>query len=158
LTASLTTLCCACLLAQTRPAPPLPVDPPAAKRHAYEQYALTHAGDPQRGGEIFRNDQRARCAICHQMSRQGGDGGPASSQIGGKFDRPHLIESLLEPSRQIVEGFRTSVIVTTDGRMETGIVKERRRDALTLLDGNGQQRVIATANILERKESPVSLM
>ncbi len=133
-------------------------DPLATKRQAYEHYALTHAGDPQRGRELYRNDQLAKCAVCHKVSGQGGDAGPDLSQIGGKFDRPHLIESLLEPSRQIVEGFRTSVIVTVDGRVENGIVKPGPGVAITLVDGNGKQQVIATANISERKESPVSLM
>ena len=129
-----------------------------AKRRAYEQRALTHAGDAARGREWFVNDKQTKCAVCHKVQGQGGDVGPDLSHVAGKFDRPHLVESLLEPSRQIVEGFRTSVIVTADGRTLTGIVKQTSQENLTLRDANGQTHTVAIAEIDERQESPLSLM
>ena len=72
------------------------------------------------------------------MNGAGGQVGPDLSSIGGKFDRPHLIESLLEPSRQIVEGFRTTVVATVDGRVLTGIAKERSEQQITLFDAEGK--------------------
>ena len=79
-----------------------------AMHRPFEQQALTTVGDPQRGRELFVNETKTKCAACHKVSGQGGEAGPDLTHIGGKFDRPHLIESLLEPSRQIVEGFRTT--------------------------------------------------
>lgn len=130
----------------------------AGGRIAYEQYALTHDGDPRRGRELFHDEKRTQCVTCHKVSGKGGDAGPDLTNIGGKFDRPHLIESLLEPSRQIVEGYRTTIILTRDGRMQTGVVQERSPDSLTLVDANGQPRDIALKDIEERSESSASLM
>ncbi|MBI3463750.1 MAG: PQQ-dependent sugar dehydrogenase [Planctomycetes bacterium] len=129
-----------------------------AAQHAYEQYALTHDGDAQRGRELFLDEKATKCITCHKVNGQGGDVGPDLSQIGAKFARPHLIESLLEPSRQILEGFRTTVIATVHGQMETGIVKASSADSIMLTDANGKQRVIATAEIDDRQETTVSLM
>src|SRR5487761_1215979 len=130
----------------------------AAKRHAFEQYALTHAGDVNRGREWFANDKVTKCAVCHKVHGQGGEVGPDLSHIGGKVDRPHLVESLLEPSRQIVEGFRTSVIVTVDGRTLTGIVKQASPESISLMGADGQAQTVVIADIDERQVSPLSLM
>src|SRR5439155_12005568 len=98
------------------------------------------------------------CATCHRVRGQGGDVGPDLSLIGGKFDRAHLVESILEPSRQIVEGYRTSSLVLTDGRVMTGIVREESADSLTLVDVSGQRQQVAKSRIEERRLTDVSLM
>ena len=130
----------------------------AAKRHGYEQFALTHEGDSRRGRELFLDEKQTKCAVCHRVGGKGGDVGPDLTHVGGKFDRPHLIESLLEPSRQIVEGYRTTSIVTTDGRLWTGIVRDETGDALTLVEASGQRHRLVKASIEERHTGGVSLM
>jgi putative heme-binding domain-containing protein len=124
----------------------------------YEQYALTHAGDASRGRQLFQDEKLTKCALCHRVQGKGGEAAPDLSQIGGKFDRAHLIESLLEPSRQIVEGFRTSIVVTTDGRTLTGIVREQSPERIVLFDATGARHAVATSEIAQRETSPVSLM
>jgi hypothetical protein len=48
---------------------------------------------------MFFDEKLTKCGVFHRLDGNGGDAGPDLSAIGGKFDRPHLIESLLEPSR-----------------------------------------------------------
>jgi putative heme-binding domain-containing protein len=90
-----------------------------------EQAALTAAGDARIGNELFFNDKRTNCVVCHRIGKTGGAVGPDLSSIGGKFDRPHLIESLLEPSQQIVQGYETTSFLTASGQLITGIVERR---------------------------------
>src|SRR5581483_3592452 len=111
--------------------------------------ALTRRGEPGRGKLLFAGD-RCRCAACHKVNGAGGDVGPDLSVVGGKFDRPHLIESVLEPSRQIVEGYRTTTVTTLDGRSFSGVVKEETAARLVLADANGKFAV-AKADIDSRK-------
>ncbi|MEX0937883.1 MAG: PQQ-dependent sugar dehydrogenase [Pirellulales bacterium] len=129
-----------------------------AARQQYADYALTHDGDFHRGQKLFHNEQLTKCSVCHRVGQRGEKIGPDLSAIGGKFDRAHLIESLLEPSRQIVEGYRTSVIVTTDGRIVTGVVTSQSQSEIAIADQEGNPQVIAIADIAERKDSDVSLM
>jgi putative heme-binding domain-containing protein len=124
----------------------------------YEQYALTHEGDAEAGRTLFLDAIRTRCAVCHKVSGEGGEAGPDLSAIGGKLDRPHLVASLLAPSQQIVEGYRTSIITDKDGRTFSGVVKEQTDEDVTLYDADGKTRKIPTAAIETREESPVSLM
>ncbi|WP_197441139.1 PQQ-dependent sugar dehydrogenase [Thalassoglobus neptunius] len=122
------------------------------------KFALTQAGDSEKGRQLFRSEEVTKCLICHRVGSEGGAIGPDLTMIGGKFDRPHLIESLLEPSRQIVEGYRTSSLVMNDGRILNGIVKPKSETEVTLLTVEGKSRDLLREDIEEQKVSDVSLM
>jgi putative heme-binding domain-containing protein len=124
----------------------------------FRQHALNHGGDSKKGENLFQRLGSTSCATCHRVHGQGGDVGPDLSLIGGKFDRAHLVESILEPSRQIVEGYRTSVLALTDGRLLSGIVREESAERVTLVDAGGQRLQLAKSQIEERRLSDISLM
>jgi putative heme-binding domain-containing protein len=128
------------------------------RRHKYESYALTHAGDPEKGRWVFQHDPRAKCKTCHRVGDDGGAAGPELTWIGGKFDRPHLIESLLEPSRQIVEGYRSVVLVTADGQSVTGILTQESHETLQIVDAESKLLTLPARDIEQRRTSKVSLM
>lgn len=128
------------------------------RQRQFEQFALTHRGDSGKGRALFLDQQRTKCGICHRVNGEGGQVGPDLTSIGGKFDRPHLIESLLEPSRQIVEGYRTTTVVTTDGRVLNGIVKSQSDAELTLVDADNKSHVVRRTDIESSKVSDVSIM
>ncbi|MCA9190379.1 MAG: PQQ-dependent sugar dehydrogenase [Planctomycetales bacterium] len=129
-----------------------------ASLNELQRQALSATGDPRRGRKLFFEDQRTKCSICHRVATQGGGVGPDLSAIGGKFDRPHLIESVLEPSRQIVEGFHTSRFLTIDNQIVAGIVKNRTEQNLKIVDSEGREQILSTAAVLQEKVDAVSLM
>ena len=130
----------------------------SVRRRAYEQHALIIPGDAKRGRALFLDQERTKCNSCHRVNEEGGRVGPDLSAIGGKFDRPHLIESLLEPSRQIVEGYRTTVIALFDGRIVTGVIQEQSEERLTLVDAQAEAHTLNVKDIDARMESSVSIM
>src|SRR5438128_156646 len=95
--------------------------------------AMNSGGNANRGKAVFVA-ATAQCALCHKVHGQGGDVGPDLSQIGGKFDRTHLIESILDPSAEILQGYQSTVIETKSGRVITGIVKSESAEAVVLAD------------------------
>ncbi len=123
----------------------------------YELHALRNAGDPARGQKLM-DDKRTKCAVCHKIAGKGGDVGVDLSRIGGKFDRPHLIESLLEPSRQIVEGYRTTNVLTADGNIISGIMKQQDDQQITIVDANAMPHAIKRTNIDKLSHASVSMM
>ncbi len=129
-----------------------------AARLAFEQHALTHPGDAKRGRAVFLDEKRTKCASCHVVDGQGAKVGPDLSRIGGKFDRPHLIESLLEPSRQIVEGYRSSQVLTTSGQVLIGIIKEETEDNFIVEDAAGKRVEVDRDDVEQIRSSDVSLM
>ncbi len=137
-------------IAKALPAPR--VNPDALRRAA-----MNSGGNAQRGKVLFAS-AALKCATCHKVHGSGGDVGPDLSQVGGKFDRTHLIESILDPSAEITQGFHATVLETKAGQVLTGIVKGESATALTLLDAEGKQFVVPLRDIVSRAVSKVSLM
>ena len=138
--------------------PDLPRSSGAVLNGPLADAALTSAGDAARGRKLFHADDRTKCGVCHVADGKGGKIGPDLSKIGGKFDRIHLIESILEPSKQIVEGYQTTVLVTADGVALTGIVRSEDTRQLTIEDAAGKTSTVAIDEIESRKVSDVSIM
>jgi putative heme-binding domain-containing protein len=130
-----------------------PADPAALRK-----FALSHQGDPARGQALFDTLQPVSCRACHKVQGQGGEIGPDLSDIGGKFERPHLIESLLEPSRQIVEGYRVTLVATRDGQSHGGLVREETVNNLTLVTADTRTITLRQADIEDRRLGDTSLM
>lgn len=131
---------------------------PAADRLAYARYAREHQGDSTRGRALFFNSKSTDCARCHRVRGAGQDVGPDLSDVGGKYERALLIESVLEPSRQIVEGYRSTIVSTADGRVLSGLVKGESAEKLTLVDVAGRQEVVPKSEIDARRSGDTSLM
>ncbi len=124
---------------------------------ALRRTAMNQGGDARRGKAVYLS-AAARCAACHKIHGQGGAVGPDLSQVGGKFDRTHLIESILDPSAEIPQGYHATIIETRAGRVLTGIVKAESAKVVTLLDAEGKSITVAPGDIASRTVSKVSLM
>ncbi|HTU89906.1 MAG TPA: serine hydrolase, partial [Gemmataceae bacterium] len=131
--------------------------PPKAALDALRQAAMNRGGDAKRGKAIYFS-QTAKCATCHKVHGQGVEVGPDLSLIGGKFDRIHLIESTLDPSAEILQGYHATILTTKSGRVLTGIVKSESPTSITLLDAEGKSNAIALEDIECREVSKISLM
>ena len=89
------------------------------------------------------------------MAGQGGEAGPDLSLVAGKLDRTHLIESLLDPSAQILEGYRTTTVILNDGRALSGIAVEETASGFTLIDSANKKTKVARGDVEERATSKV---
>lgn len=134
-----------------------PAADPSPGYAALRTAALTRRGDPQAGVKLFA-DPALRCSTCHKVNGAGGDLGPDLSAVGNKFDRPHLIESVLEPSRQIVEGYRVTTLTLADGRVLNGVVKGETPAALTLADADLRTHTVRLQDVESRRVSALSPM
>ncbi len=132
--------------------------PPADIRTDLARFAMANHGDPGRGRVVFEDPKGAGCLKCHRVRGQGADIGPDLSNVGGKYAREHLIESILEPSRQIVEGYRPAIVALDDGRVLTGLVRSETADRLTLVDVEARESVVEKSAIAARKFAETSIM
>ena len=60
------------------------------------------------------------------------------SQIGTKYNRAQLLESILEPSKQVDPKFVAHLVETTDGQVYTGLLIERTEQWLVLKDNQNK--------------------
>lgn len=133
----------------------------AADPAEYARYAAAATGDPTRGRAAFADAKGAGCIKCHADGSAGqpaGDIGPSLLGVGAKYDRKQLIEAVLFPSKQILDGYHQTQIVTADGRVMLGIVHGETATEVTLADADGKRIAVSKADIDERKELDRSLM
>jgi putative heme-binding domain-containing protein len=96
------------------------------------------------------------CASCHTLFGEGGKIGP--DLTGGQRNNPEFVFSkVLDPSAVVARDYQVTVVMTTNGRTLTGIVKQETDKTLTLQTPN-ELVTLAKADIEERQRSPQSLM
>jgi len=108
---------------------------------------LALPGDAARGRSLFFDTAGVLCKSCHLIQGQGRDIGPDLSQIGKKYNRAQLLETILEPSKVIDEKYLTFVIETQAGKIHTGLLVERTSDTVVLKDNEGKLVKIAASDI-----------
>ncbi len=91
--------------------------PPAHDLVAWNKLT-NQGGDPQSGRRVFF---RTTCANCHAHSGRGSNVGPDLTNLVGQMTRARLVESILQPSREVGPLFVTWKVLTVDGRVLTGM-------------------------------------
>jgi putative heme-binding domain-containing protein len=71
------------------------------------------------------------CGACHRLYGEGGDLGPDLTG-SGRQNLDYLLENILFPHAVVPAGFRQSTLVLSDGRVLSGIIRERTSQSLTL--------------------------
>ncbi|MBX3412859.1 MAG: c-type cytochrome [Pirellulales bacterium] len=113
-------------------------------------------GDAERGRALFGT---LGCTKCHAVSNtQAGGGAPSLADAKRRFTIPHLVESVLLPSRQIAAPFRGTTIATTAGEVLSGLVVGEAGEQVTLLLPDGTRRAISVSEIDQREPAALSPM
>ncbi len=128
----------------------------ALKVEAYVNFAEKTHGDAVRGQKVFGGP--VGCVTCHRIDGKGGEVGPELTGVAAKYNRTFLVESVLYPSKQILDGYHSTVITTKDDESYTGFVRAENSRELTLLQGSGEKRVIKKNQIVTRAEGKLSVM
>src|SRR5690349_17254301 len=89
----------------------------------YRRFAMLHEGDVAAGKALFLDPKRLACSTCHTIDGTASKAGPDLFAAGDSFTRSDLIESILYPSKNIANGYSTTLIETKSRDSYTGIVK-----------------------------------
>ncbi|MBI3838416.1 MAG: HEAT repeat domain-containing protein [Planctomycetia bacterium] len=99
---------------------------------------LALAGDANRGRIIFNKSSAAQCNACHAVQGFGGTLGPDLTNIGKKYERNTLLETILDPSKAIAPEFIPYLLETKSGQVYAGFLVERTGDRVVLKDVKSQ--------------------
>ncbi|MGH7129544.1 MAG: HEAT repeat domain-containing protein, partial [Planctomycetaceae bacterium] len=96
---------------------------PTASKADVDAWMSNHDGTGDRGAgwRVFFRAGGARCAACHRYEGRGSSVGPDLTLIGRQSNRRRIVESILQPSREIAPHFVPWIVVTADGRSRTGL-------------------------------------
>ncbi len=119
---------------------------------------VAEKGDPKKGRELFLNTKILACATCHRLEGVGGSVGPDLTRIWDTMTVEKLLESILEPSKEIKEGFQTYRLTTTGEQVITGLrIKEDAKEVV-IRDANGRDTRVAKEDVESLNPTKVSLM
>ncbi|MDF1744783.1 MAG: c-type cytochrome, partial [Gimesia sp.] len=117
------------------------------------RFNLKTAGDLKRGRELFTK----HCATCHQLFGEGKKLGPDLTTANRK-DLNYLLESIINPNAFIRKEFVPSVVLTTDGRVLTGLIIKETPAQIVLANNKNEQSIIRRSDIEEIQNATVSIM
>lgn len=72
----------------------------------------------------------ANCFACHRFDNQGGAVGPDLTALSGRFSARDILESIVEPSKQISDQYGAVQIITVDGKVITGRIVNLAGDSV----------------------------
>lgn len=119
--------------------------------------AAMPTANPERGRLLVLHPNGAGCIACHYVAGHGNHFGPELDGIGDRAEARHLVESIVNPSAVITEGFNAHVITTAQGP-QMGILLEESGLSVTLGLITGQRVRIMRSDITKHETLPVSAM
>jgi putative membrane-bound dehydrogenase-like protein len=115
-------------------------------------------GDAAHGNAVF---ETVGCNKCHTIDSHEDPRGPFLGDAGTRFERKHIIESVLKPSAKIAQGFASERIVAKapGGEVETiGFIVRESGEDVQLRDLTGKVTVVKKSDIKSRTPQAGSMM
>jgi quinoprotein glucose dehydrogenase len=115
-------------------------------------------GNPQRGKELYLNTKVLACATCHSMEGVGGNVGPDLTRLWDTHSVEKVLEAIVEPSKEIKEGYQSYKAVTLDGQVFEGLRVSDTAKEVVIREASGRDVRIARDDLDELIPSKLSLM
>ncbi|MDG2125338.1 MAG: hypothetical protein P8J87_16665, partial [Verrucomicrobiales bacterium] len=119
--------------------------------------AVEGGGDPVKGEAIYRR-AGLLCVQCHAIGGAGGRVGPDLVSIGASAPVDYLIESLMEPSKKVKEGYHLTTVTTKDGGVFAGTGARKTDTHLVLVNAANQEQLVPLGTVQSETIGQISLM
>jgi putative heme-binding domain-containing protein len=103
----------------------------------------------------------ASCFACHRFNQEGGAIGPDLTSVAGKFSPRDLLESIIEPGKEISDQYGQMIFEMKDGTVVTGRIMNLSGDVVKVNTNMMNPNDIAEVDRKQLKEmtpSPISMM
>lgn len=129
--------------------------PKEVSDEVYRQYRQALAGkrDEDRGQQLFVK----HCSVCHRIGQQGNEVGPDLLGQTGMSEET-LLTDVLSPSARMRPGYESTIVLTADGNLYSGVLKDDGATSLTIVMNDGKQRVILRKDVELVRRSKISIM
>jgi putative heme-binding domain-containing protein len=117
--------------------------------------ALQADGDAGRGRALFGAQS---CRACHTDADGQTPKGPHLVDIGKRYSPAELVESILQPSVKIAQGYEAYSFAMADGRVFTGFVVSEGPSTVQVRESSGALLELKRPDIEERRRQETSAM
>lgn len=103
----------------------------------------------------------ASCYSCHRFNGQGGIIGPDLSGAGGRYSPRDLLESIIEPSKEISDQYSAQIFTKHDGSIITGRIANLSGDTIRIITdmfNPGAMEMLKRSEIKSMQASETSMM
>jgi putative heme-binding domain-containing protein len=100
-------------------------------------------GNATRGAKVFGE---AQCAKCHRVGGAGESVGPDLTNVGQRFQRKEVLESIVYPSHVVSDQYASRTVVA-NGRTYIGIATKDAEGNISVVQSDGQRVRLAVADI-----------
>ncbi len=111
-----------------------------------------------RGQLLFSHPNGPGCIKCHRLEGRGGMIGPDLSKVGSTFTPEKLVESILEPSKEVSPQFTSWTMTTPEGVVHTGLLVFENEGKTILGNAEGNTIELKTADVESRTPQKTSVM
>jgi quinoprotein glucose dehydrogenase len=112
---------------------------------------LLEGGDAKAGREIFVDRLDVSCARCHAVKDKGGTVGPPLTTVGVQRTREQILDSILFPNKEIVQGYGQTLLQMKDDAIEVGRIEKESDAEIVLVVADGSKKKLAKAEVKARK-------
>ena len=119
---------------------------------------LALRGDAERGQRLFFDSTSLQCRTCHTVGGRGESYGPDLSRIASKLTREKILESILEPSKEIDPKYAGVMVRTEQGAVYTGLLVEKTDEVVVLRDAQKAEIRIRKASVQQMAVQKTSIM
>lgn len=117
------------------------------------------SGDPQLGQQLFFAEKAAiQCGKCHTVQRKGGRIGPPLDRLASRRSPQYIMESILQPSKDIDPQYEQVQVATDQGRVIKGLRINETNFSLQLVEENGRFHSFLKRELEQFQVLKVSLM
>jgi len=96
-------------------------------------------GDPVAGRKLFFDEKsKLQCSKCHSIEREGGRVGPPLDNIASRRSAEYIMESILEPSKDIDPQYEAVQVLTNKGTVIVGLRVNESNFNIQLREENGK--------------------
>ena len=114
-------------------------------------------GDARHGAAIFRRPTLG-CMACHSVNGEGGIVGPNLSALGSAQPIDFIVGAILDPQKEIKEGFTSVAVTTKDGEEYQGNLLRETRDEVVIRDVLQNKEVRLRRDTIQEKRELGSVM
>ncbi|HEY1066808.1 MAG TPA: PVC-type heme-binding CxxCH protein, partial [Pirellulales bacterium] len=131
------------------------LDPAEVKRI---EELVAKQGDVKRGMDLFLDVKRTQCVNCHKLEGVGGQVGPDLSKVWETHTIAKLMESIVDPSKEVKEGYATWTLETTGGQIYTGLKILDDANEVVIRESTGKDVRTAKTDVESLEVGQKSLM
>lgn len=116
---------------------------------------LKDKGEVELGSKLFKVQT---CHACHTTEAGQRTLGPSLVDVGKRYTRKQIAESILKPSAQVAQGFETILFQMSSGRSHLGFVVREAADEVEIRTAEGKSLLLPLEKIERRIRSKQSIM